>query len=150
VNSVLIGVKAAGKTTAGKRLAQLRQCEFYDSDVVALQLFNETNGLSLTVTELVVQYGLAVWRQYETVALKSLRQIDAAVIATGGSAAYYHTSLVQELGQLLYLYIDYPCFVQRIEQIEPRPLFLTQPADMQRYYTERDRLYSAIADRVMS
>ena len=145
MNSVLIGVKAAGKTTAGRRLAQLRQCEFYDSDAEALQLFNETNGLSLTVTELVVQYGLAVWREYEAAALKSLSQIDAAVIATGGSAAYYHPSLVQDLGQLLYLYIDYPCFVQRIERLESRPLFLTQPTDMQQYFSSRDAVYRQIA-----
>ena len=78
-------------------------------------------------------------------ALKSLRQIDEAVIATGGSAAYYHTSLVQELGQLLYLYIDYPCFVQRIERLEPRPLFLTESADMQQYFSSRDAVYREIA-----
>ncbi|MBL9149491.1 MAG: hypothetical protein JNM94_12450 [Phycisphaerae bacterium] len=80
---VLIGPRAAGKTTVGRHLAARRRCLFLDLDDCVLRRFGAES-----VREVFERAGERVWRQGEHDALAAL--LDAplapAVIALGGGA----------------------------------------------------------------
>lgn len=80
---ILIGPRAAGKTTVGRHLAARRRCLFLDLDDCVLRRF----GVG-SVRDVFERAGERVWRQGEHDALAAL--LDAplapAVIALGGGA----------------------------------------------------------------
>jgi len=76
----LIGLRGAGKTTLGTRLAARRRVAFIELD----REIEQAAGASLA--ELFLLYGLPAYRRHERRALESLLLRDEAmVIATGGS-----------------------------------------------------------------
>jgi XRE family aerobic/anaerobic benzoate catabolism transcriptional regulator len=76
----LIGLRGAGKTTLGTRLAARRRVPFIELD----REIEQAAGASLA--ELFLLYGLPAYRRHERRALESLLLRDEAmVIATGGS-----------------------------------------------------------------
>ena len=76
----LIGLRGAGKTTLGKRLAARRRVPFIELD----REIEQAAGASLA--ELFLLYGLPAYRRHERRALEALLLRDEAmVIATGGS-----------------------------------------------------------------
>jgi XRE family aerobic/anaerobic benzoate catabolism transcriptional regulator len=76
----LIGLRGAGKTTLGTRLAAKRRVPFIELD----REIEQAAGASLA--ELFLLYGLPAYRRHERRALESLLLRDEAmVIATGGS-----------------------------------------------------------------
>ena len=76
----LIGLRGAGKTTLGKRLAAKRRVPFIELD----REIERAAGASLA--ELFLLYGLPAYRRHERRALEALLLRDEAmVIATGGS-----------------------------------------------------------------
>ena len=76
----LIGLRGAGKSTLGARLAREMQCPFVELD----REIEREAGTSLN--EIFLLYGQAGYRRYERRGLeKVLEQDDRVVIATGGS-----------------------------------------------------------------
>lgn len=78
---VLVGLMGVGKTTLGKALAELLECEFKDSDaeIVARQ--------KMSVTDIFATQGEQKFRQLEREVIADLTQNHPhSVIATGGGA----------------------------------------------------------------
>jgi len=76
----LIGLRGAGKTTLGRRLAEQLGVPF----VEIAELIAEESGISLS--EIFSLYGQAAYRRYERRALeRAIATHERAVIATGGS-----------------------------------------------------------------
>jgi len=80
VNYILIGYRAAGKTSVGQRLALLLGRPFYDTD----DLVRRQTGR--TVKEIVSRGGWPAFRAAERAAVAGLASREGAVIALGGGA----------------------------------------------------------------
>jgi shikimate kinase len=77
---VLIGYRCTGKTSVGKRLAELLGLPFYDTD----ELVQGKAGKS--IREMVDQEGWETFRKQERAIIKTLPAAAGAVIAAGGGA----------------------------------------------------------------
>ena len=80
MNFILIGYRASGKTSVGRRLADLLQRPFFDTDA----LIRQQTGM--TVKEIVLAGGWPAFRDAEKTAVAGLAGQEAAVIALGGGA----------------------------------------------------------------
>jgi shikimate kinase len=74
----LVGFMGAGKTWAGKQLAQALRLDFYDLD----SLVEQAEGMA--VRQIFEQKGEGAFRESEARCLRQTAQFDRAVIATGG------------------------------------------------------------------
>jgi shikimate kinase len=97
----LIGYMGAGKTTAGKLLAQKLGWHFVDSD----DAFREIHGLS--TADYIRQYGLEDFRKKEKYVAEDLAElpIEKVVYATGGGYPCWEDNMecLKELGTSIYL-----------------------------------------------
>ena len=80
MNLILIGYRASGKTSVGKRLSGLLARPFYDTDAI----IREQTGK--TVKEIVLEGGWPAFRQAEKAVISDLSRNKKAVIALGGGA----------------------------------------------------------------
>lgn len=75
---ILIGMRGAGKTAAGRRAAQTLQVPFWDSDA-------EIEALAqMPLDQLFAEHGQAAFRRLEREVLLKRLDTEGAVIATGG------------------------------------------------------------------
>ncbi|WP_255420742.1 shikimate kinase [Arsenophonus endosymbiont of Aleurodicus floccissimus] len=72
----LIGPRGAGKTTAGRTLAESRMCHFFDTDLLVKQ------NAKISIAELIERDGWDCFRDLESSVLRSIRQPNS-VISTG-------------------------------------------------------------------
>lgn len=78
MNIVLTGFMASGKSTVGKRLAEINGMRFVDTDEL---IENENN---MKISDIFAEYGEKYFRKLEEETAKKLSETDYAVISTGG------------------------------------------------------------------
>ena len=121
MNVFLVGFMGAGKTTVGRLLAEQLEVPFLDLD----QAVEEAAGMS--VLEIFLQRGEAVFRQWEKEALERAAAGQAAVIATGGGtfASPGNAEWMKKHGLTVWLHPTFATLAARIgfEGKEDRPLF---------------------------
>lgn len=81
MNIVLTGFMASGKSTVGKRLAEINGMRFVDTDEL---IENENN---MKISDIFAEYGEKYFRKLEEETAKKLSETDNAVISTGGGFA---------------------------------------------------------------
>lgn len=161
MNIVLIGFKAAGKSSIGKSLARLEGMRFVDTDDVVERLYRERNGCALTCREIYRTLGAQAMRGLETEALKAtggtgkvgetalLNEADGkkeTVIATGGGVvlAPENLPLLRAAGTVVFLDTPLPVLEARLEKHRHSPLFAEK--SVAGVHNERLPLYLAAAD----
>ncbi|NLG05238.1 MAG: shikimate dehydrogenase [Clostridia bacterium] len=144
-NFVLIGFMGAGKTTVGKRLAELLHSRFADTD----ELIEEQEGLK--ISEIFEQYGEAYFRDLETNLLKKInREYTGVVLSVGGGMpiAERNHMYLKNIGKVIYLKTDAESVRQRLQHDHNRPLL--QGHDVKRRITDlmelRNPIYEKLAD----
>lgn len=78
VNIVITGFMCTGKTSVGKKLAEVLNFEYIDTD----ELIEQYTGLK--ITEIFSKYGEQYFRDVESEIVKKVSKLDKKVIATGG------------------------------------------------------------------
>src|SRR4030043_704423 len=78
MNLILIGYRATGKTTVGKRLSLTLNIPFIDTDLLVEE------KMKMPIKEIVELYGWDFFRAREKEAVQSLEKQSACVIDTGG------------------------------------------------------------------
>ena len=98
-NIVLIGMPGCGKTSIGMALAKMMSREFKDTD----DLIVETAGKG--IPEIIAQDGEDVFRNLETMALRTLCKRSGLVIATGGGIVVQpeNRNIIRQNGIIVYL-----------------------------------------------
>ena len=144
---VLVGMMGAGKTSIGKRLANLLHLPFLDADSEIEKAAN------LSIPEIFAKHGEADFREGEKRVVARLLSSGPAVLATGGGA--YMNEETRERcradGVTIWLKADVPVLLERVRKKGNRPL-LDRPNPeevMQELLREREPIYS-LADIVIA
>ncbi len=140
---VLVGMMGAGKTSIGRRLANLLHLPFLDADSEIEKAAN------MTITEIFAKHGEADFRDGEKRVVARLLHGGPAVLAVGGGAYMSEETRerCRELGVTIWLRADLNVMLERVRKKGNRPL-LDRPdpeAVMRKLLTEREPVY-ALAD----
>lgn len=143
-NIILIGMPAAGKSTAGVILAKILGYSFIDSDLLIQE--KQKRLLSEIIALEGVDGFLAIENEVN-------RNIDAqrTVIATGGSAVYGREAMehFKSIGTVIYLKEEFSVLSRRLSDIEGRGVVLREGQTLYGLFQERSVLYGKYADLVI-
>jgi len=148
---ILIGYRAAGKTTVGKLLAVLLKVPFYDSDSLAEEIVNAP------IKNIILHHGWEFFRKKETEAIKILSGKGDCVIATGGGVilAAENVNLLKQMGVIIWLDAPIKDIIDRLNEDAQndaaRPQFTTDDLALEtmEIFTERLPLYRKTADFII-
>jgi shikimate kinase len=117
-NLVLFGFMGAGKSTVGKRIAELHEMEFVDTDAI----IEDLEGVS--IDEVFQARGETAFRQRERDIVKDVARGNNTVIATGGGVPldFRNLEALDEKGLGVLLMVSAPDVVARIKDVDNRPL----------------------------
>lgn len=136
---VLVGLMGAGKTTVGRRLAQMLEVDFIDSDIE----IEEAAGCG--ISDIFDIYGEDVFRDLEKRVMKRLLAKKACIIATGGGAFIqdHIRSQILDKSVAVWLKAELPVLLERVSRRDTRPLLKTgdKQTIMQRLMDERYPIY---------
>ncbi len=115
---VLVGLMGAGKTTVGRRLANILGAGFIDADEEIERAAQRTVG------EIFEAFGEAYFREGERRVIARLMEERHGVIATGGGAFVNRQTreLILEKGLAVWLDCDIDTLVERTARRNTRPL----------------------------
>lgn len=137
----LIGMPGSGKTTIGKKLADVLNLEYIDLDAYIAQ----KNGQF--VEDIIQNYGEIVFREKETEALNDLIDFKG-VISTGGGVVTVKKNKALMPGLKVYLDTPIETIKTRLENSFQRPLLKTISLDD--LYDKRFLKYQDFADVIVS
>jgi shikimate kinase len=145
---ILIGYRATGKSTVGLLLSRKLKIPFVDTD----QVIEEAVGMP--IKELVARHGWETFREKETEAIASLRDMTLCVVATGGGAIVSgaNREMLKNMGTLIYLKTPLQDIVDRMkrdaENKQIRPQFTSGNLVAETIAALKDRLpiYESTAD----
>ena len=148
-NIYLIGPRASGKTTLGRRLAERLSRPFVDLDAV----FVETRGE--TIADLVTREGWDAFRRAEAAILAEVARGPGQVVATGGGAVLLpENRQLLAAGLVLYLQASPERLAERLladlnEAQRPQLTELGLKEEIVATLAEREPLYLACAHAVL-
>lgn len=143
-NIILIGMPGSGKSTCGVIAAKVMLKNFFDTDLL-LQGLEQSR-----LQDLIDEKGTDYFYTAEEKAICSL-QLEATVIATGGSVIYSDKAMqhLRSLGKVIYLHLSYETMLQRINDFTTRGIVVKQGSTLRDMYNERRPLYQKYADAVI-
>jgi shikimate kinase len=140
---VLVGMMGAGKTSIGRRLANLLHLPFLDADSEIEKAAN------LTIPEIFASYGEAEFREGEKRVVARLLAGGPAVLATGGGAFMNEETRERchAEGVTIWLKADVPVLLERVRKKGNRPLLARDDPEsvLRNLLSEREPIY-ALAD----
>ena len=146
-NLFLVGPMGAGKSTIGRRLAQLLEKEFLDSD----KEIEQRTGASIPL--IFEMEGEASFRAREKTVIADLTRLQDIVLATGGGAVLDpdNQHCLRERGMVIYLSASVGEQLRRTRQDTQRPLLRTADprGRLETLLTMRDPLYREVADCII-
>lgn len=142
-NIVLIGMPGSGKTTFGKKLAEILGRKFYDADDVLVAREKHT------IKELFDE-GEKCFRDAETRTLCELSKLDGVVIATGGGAVLRpeNMEMLKENGVVIFINRS-PDKIYHCINDNYRPLLADDKMKIYNLYAERKDLYQRYANYIV-
>jgi shikimate kinase len=148
-NIYLIGPMGAGKTTIGKRIAEIKGMNFVDSDTE----IEKRTGVDISF--IFDMEGEAGFRRREREMLAELTRLSNTVLATGGGAVLdsENRDLLSARGVVVYLETSLEQQLARTRNNRDRPLLEGSDdieATLKELMQERDPFYRKIADLVVT
>ncbi len=136
-NVVLIGMPSSGKSTIGKKIAQILEREFVDTDCEI------EKKIGMSIADFFAKYGEAEFRKIESEIINEVSKESAVVIATGGGAVLdkNNVNALKRNGKIVFLDRK----IQDLEATKSRPLS-SNVDDLKKLYEKRYPIYSACAD----
>jgi shikimate kinase len=145
---VLVGMMGVGKSTVGRKLAQLLDLPFADADEEI------ERAAQMSVAEIFEKFGEEYFRDGERRVIARLLDAGPSVLATGGGAFVQPPTreLILERGIAVWLDSDVNTLVERVSRKDTRPLLRNgDPREiMARLKAEREGAYALAPIKVMS
>jgi len=145
---VLVGLMGVGKSTVGRRLANLMARDFIDADDAI------EDAAQRSIPEIFEEFGEAYFRDGERRVIARLMEEQHGVIATGGGAFIdpETRALILERGIAVWIDCDIETLVERTSRRDHRPLLKTgDPREiLVRLMRERAPAYAEAHIRVVS
>lgn len=135
----------AGKTTVGFAVAQLLHWRFLDVDEMVAAAVGG-------VPEFIEANGIDAFREHEAAAIRSLHQVDEAVISVGGGAVLnpVNRAVLDESGVIVWLRASLATLLSHVGGGDGRPLLAGgAEAALTRLMQERTPIYDDTADVVI-
>ena len=141
----LVGMAGAGKSTLGELLAGRLKWGQLDTDRYLESYY------AIPLQQIMDTYGLDEFLRIEEHLVAELN-LTRTVVSTGGSVIYSTSAMKQlkKLGPVVLLDIDEATFIERVGDAENRGLAIAPGKTMGDLYNERQPLYRAAADIVVS
>ena len=145
---VIVGLMGAGKSTIGKRLAQMLGLSFIDADA-EIELVSR-----MTIPELFEAYGEPEFRDLERRVIKRILRSGPRVLATGGGAFMNEATrrTIAKSGVSVWLKAELDVLMERVSRKGNRPLLKTADprATMQKLMDQRYPVYGFADVTVLS
>ncbi len=142
-NIYLVGPMGSGKSTVGKRLAQVLEYEFVDSD----REIEQKTGVS--INHIFDVEGEVGFRKREESAIRTLTKKTGFVLATGGGSilSAENRHLLNNTGLVIYLKTSVEAILERTSRDKCRPLLQTENPrkTLQNLMQQRESLYQQVA-----
>jgi shikimate kinase len=144
---LLVGMMGAGKTTAGKRVAQALGWDYLDSDAEV------ERATGATVPELFARQGEAAFRDAETAALRRACASTAPVVVSVAGGAVLrpeNRQLIRSSGRVVWLRARPETLASRVGDGAGRPLLDDDPAAaLVALDAVRRPLYAEVAEEII-
>lgn len=144
-NIILTGMMGAGKTTVGKELATIMNCNFIDLDETIEKNYGK-------ISDIFKQKGEEYFRQIETLELKKLNIQETFVLSTGGGIVLKdeNIKILQTLGYVFYLEASIDTIYERIKNQKHRPLLNTPDPkrSIEEILSKRKKLYENSGEKI--
>ncbi len=144
-NIILTGMMGAGKTTVGKELATIMNCNYIDLDETIEKNYGK-------ISDIFKQKGEEYFRQIETLELKKLNIRETFVLSTGGGIVLKdeNIKILQTLGYVFYLEASTDTIYERIKNQKHRPLLNTPDPkrSIEEILSKRKKLYENSGEKI--
>lgn len=149
-NIYLLGMRASGKTTVGRALAEAMGCACVDTDALVVEAAGQT------IEAIVAERGWDEFRRLESEALATAAALPGKVVATGGGIVLSQSNrdLMQRTGVSFYLAADAALLIGRLlrdpaaaQRPSLTPLALHD--EVAAVMSEREPLYMASMDHML-
>ena len=134
----------AGKSTIGRKLAELLEFNFLDGDAMIEEKINQS------IQSFLDHHGGKEFTKIEEEILLSI-DLNKTVLATGGSAVLSDTAMnfLKKESEVIFLDVSYKNISERILNLSERGLVRESNQSLQDTYNQRLNLYKKYADHVV-
>ena len=134
----------AGKSTIGRKLAELLEFNFLDGDAMIEEKINQS------IQSFLDQYGGKEFTKIEEQVLLSI-DLNKTVLATGGSAVLSDAAMnfLKKESEVIFLDVSYENISERILNLSERGLVREPYQSLQDTYNQRLKLYQKYADHIV-
>lgn len=121
-NLVLIGFMGSGKSSVGRRLAEMTGHRFLDTD------HRVSTRTGSSISSIFARHGEEYFRDLETEILEELLGVCGIVLATGGGIVLREKNreLLHRIGTVVWLDADPDTIFERVRRNTKRPLLRTE------------------------
>ncbi len=119
-NVILTGMPGSGKTSTGRELARILDCDFLDLDEIIEKKYGK-------ISDIFKNKGENHFRELETKELKNLEKQENFVLSLGGGTVLKdeNIKILKKLGRIFYLETRAETIFERIKNETHRPLLNT-------------------------
>ena len=145
---VFIGMRGSGKSTLGEVLSRKLGWRYVETD----RIIEKEAGLK--ISEIVSLFGWKKFRTLESIVIRNLKNVERAVIATGGGVVLNEENMkiLKNNSITVFLNTSIPILIKRCSSSQNRP-FLTDVTSMKEDLTKtlskRQNLYEKYADLII-
>lgn len=135
INIVLSGMPSSGKSCIGRKIANILNRKFIDTDEKVVEISGKTPA------EIIVNEGEAAFRQVESLAIKDAAKLSGAVIAIGGGGILRDDNVhaLKRNGKI--------CFIERdLNLLTSKNRPLSEKNGIEKLYNDRKERYFGSAD----
>ena len=156
-NVILFGLKNAGKTTLGKKIALLQNKQFIDTDALIEKIFAKENLYVMTCRNIYRIFGKHYFENIEQKAIAELikNPPNNSVIALGGSSLLKERNRkILTTGKPVYLKITFFEFFRRALKNPPVFIDINKPLIeifflLKKFFEERNDVYSRLVTKFL-